>query len=73
MGCNAGTNITKNERTGNVSRIFKGTLGATPSLGKNHRIESILGLKAINSLKVGDGEVEAKIHAINGDERTENK
>lgn len=40
MGCNAGTNITKNERTRNVSRVSKGTLGATPSLDKNHRIEA---------------------------------
>lgn len=42
MDCNSGTNISKNERTRNVSgerQVSKGTLGAIASLDKNHRIE----------------------------------
>lgn len=40
-----------------------------PSLNKNHRTEASWG-NSINSFKVGDEEVEAKINALNGDERT---
>lgn len=40
-----------------------------PSLNKNHRTEASWG-NSINSFKVGDEEVEAKINAPNGDERT---